>query len=341
MNRPLAVAAAGLVVVIAAISLNFYIGREDDPPPRSEDVSRAAPTPTPATSPVQTAPEPAPATQAGPSFDVVRVNPQGDTVIAGRAVPGCIVAVFDGGEPIGEVKADGNGEWVFLPDKPLPPGSRQLSLEMRCEGADPVPSESVVVLVVPEQEKDIAGRPDSTGRALALAVPRTGKGGSTVLQAPSTPGADFKLVVEAVDYDDEGNLSISGRVAPAAQVYLYLDGRFIGRSQADDSGRWTLEPETVVHPGLYTLRADQVDRKGKVLARIEFPFSRAEPITDLAPGTFIVVQPGNSLWRMARRLYGTGFNYTVIYDANSEQIRDPDLIYPGQIFALPKGATTR
>ena len=48
------------------------------------------------------------------------------------------------------------------------------------------------------------------------------------------------------------------------------------------------------------------------------------------------MQPGNSLWRIARRNYGEGIRYTVIYQANREQIRDPDLIYPGQVFEVPE-----
>ncbi|MFZ5671587.1 MAG: LysM peptidoglycan-binding domain-containing protein, partial [Pseudomonadota bacterium] len=49
----------------------------------------------------------------------------------------------------------------------------------------------------------------------------------------------------------------------------------------------------------------------------------------------VVIQPGNNLWKLSRVIYGRGINFTVIYDANKEQIRDPDLIYPGQIFAIP------
>ena len=49
----------------------------------------------------------------------------------------------------------------------------------------------------------------------------------------------------------------------------------------------------------------------------------------------VFVQPGNSLWRISRAVYGEGTRYTVIYAANAEQIRDPDLIYPGQIFDVP------
>ena len=75
-----------------------------------------------------------------------------------------------------------------------------------------------------------------------------------------------------------------------------------------------------------------------MVARVETPFSRAEMLTSLPDERFVIVQPGNSLWRIARRTYGSGFRYTVIYRSNAEQIRDPDLIYPGQVFMLPQDA---
>lgn len=49
----------------------------------------------------------------------------------------------------------------------------------------------------------------------------------------------------------------------------------------------------------------------------------------------VVIQPGNNLWRISRVLYGTGAKFTVLYEANKEQIRNPDLIYPGQVFKTP------
>jgi nucleoid-associated protein YgaU len=47
------------------------------------------------------------------------------------------------------------------------------------------------------------------------------------------------------------------------------------------------------------------------------------------------VSRGDSLWRISRLTYGAGTRYAVIYKANREQIRNPNLIYPGQIFVLP------
>ncbi|MCW8951472.1 MAG: LysM peptidoglycan-binding domain-containing protein, partial [Rhodospirillales bacterium] len=131
-------------------------------------------------------------------------------------------------------------------------------------------------------------------------------------------------------------LSLSGQATPGAIVQLYLDNKLLGRATTGDDGGWAMNPEQAVAPGLYTLRADMVDATGKVIARVSLPFARSELATDLQPGDFVMVQPGNSLWRLARRSYGEGLRFSVIYEANKEQIKDPDLIYPGQIFTLPK-----
>jgi nucleoid-associated protein YgaU len=88
--------------------------------------------------------------------------------------------------------------------------------------------------------------------------------------------------------------------------------------------------------GRHTLRVDQIAVSGSVAARIEVPFQRDRlPETAFAPGSRVVVQPGHSLWKIARLTYGQGVRFTVIYAANRDQIRDADRIYPGQIFALP------
>jgi nucleoid-associated protein YgaU len=75
-----------------------------------------------------------------------------------------------------------------------------------------------------------------------------------------------------------------------------------------------------------------VDAEGKVTARAEVDFT---PSGDLPADGKLTVEAGNSLWRIARRAYGTGFEYLAIYQANKEQIRDPNRIYPGQVIEIP------
>ena len=327
MRQPIVIAAIGGIAVVLAIAINVFLWKEE-PATKASAPAAAIGQPAPASSATSQ-------TAALPSFDVVRVNPNGDAVIAGRAVPGSVVIIFDHDAPIGEVRADSRGEWVFVPAKPLAPGNRELSLEMRVPGQPPVLSDHIVAVVVPERDKDVAGRPATAGQALALRLPRDGRGPSQVLQKPTLESA-VGFAIDAVDYDDKGGVAISGRGTPNSMVRIYLDGRFIGSAEVGADSRWTFQPRIPIAPGTYALRADQSGPDDKVTARAEIPFSRAEIGPDLVPGSFVVVQPGNSLWRLARRTYGHGTTYTLIFEANKDHIRDPDLIFPGQIFQLPK-----
>jgi len=345
INNTTVIAMIGGAAVATAIGVNVVMWKDEVTPPsaavqQGDQSSGAEPTKEPeaetqvATAPAATAattPEP-----QAPSFDVVRVNPEGDAVMAGRADPKTSVKIIDNGQVLGEVEADNRGEWVFVPDKPFQPGSRQLTLETQNKTGEPVPSKAVVVLVVPEPEKNIAGqKAEKPTGALALKFPKAG-GASTVLQKPGGDEPAMDLNVDTVDYDDEGRLNISGRAVKSSRVQVYLNNAFIGKAETDENGGWRLRPLNPVTPGPYQLRADQVGTDGQVTARVSMPFFRAEPLNgDMPPEPLVVVQPGNSLWRLARRAYGSGFAYTTIYEANREQINDPDLIFPGQVFALP------
>lgn len=50
----------------------------------------------------------------------------------------------------------------------------------------------------------------------------------------------------------------------------------------------------------------------------------------------VIIRRGDSLWRISRRVYGHGVRYSNIYLANQDQIRDPDRIWPGQVFRVPE-----
>ena len=74
-------------------------------------------------------------------------------------------------------------------------------------------------------------------------------------------------------------------------------------------------------------------------AQVPAEQSAAPELASAAP-TQVIIQPGNNLWKLSRQIYGKGIMYTVIYEANKDQIRRPELIYPGQIFLTPDAAAT-
>ncbi len=173
---------------------------------------------------------------------------------------------------------------------------------------------------------------------LAVLMPRSGEGRIRILQQPQTSSTGLgegTLILETVDYDAQGRASVGGRAAPGARLIIYLDNKPAAHALAGADGRWTATLAGSVKQGLHRLRVDQLDAAGRVGARVETPFSRAVLAAALPTETAVIVQPGNSLWRISRRIYGEGLRYSVIYQANQEQIRNPDLIYPGQIFVLP------
>ena len=87
---------------------------------------------------------------------------------------------------------------------------------------------------------------------------------------------------------------------------------------------------------------DEVDVEGDVTSRVETPFKREAPEVlgaaagnGDAPVKAITVQTGATLWAIARDRYGDGTLFVRVFEANSNSIKDPDLIYPGQVFDLP------
>lgn len=271
-----------------------------------------------------------------PSFDVVRVDPDGRTVMAGRGAPGTEVEVKSGDDVIDRVTTTASGEWVSIPSEPLAAGDQELSLTARPKDAEPVDSRQVVVVSVPEAAAAI--EPD---QPVAVIVDKDEGGEGRILQAPDklqSPG-DERLALKLVDYDDEGAIRLSGEAPPGVPVRIYVDNEPAALVIGDSKGYWITTLDRDLPGGDYTLRLDQLDTKGQTVARLETPLTRVAtpPVEGQTKVDYVVVQPGNSLWRIARRLSGDGFNYVYIFEANQAQIRDPDIIYPGQVFEVPPG----
>ncbi|MDP2358588.1 MAG: LysM peptidoglycan-binding domain-containing protein [Beijerinckiaceae bacterium] len=330
-----------------------------------------------------------PSSSHKPSFDVVRIDPTGDAVIAGRAAPGVQVALMLSGKPVAQAQADANGQFVMLPPK-LPPGDHVLAL--RATGADgDILSEQTVSIAVPERGGQEA--------VAALAAPNKP---TVVLSQPAAPaGAGFELRIVSVEALQGGSMFASGLAPPGANLRLYLNEAFIASVEAGADGKWSIRVQRGLSAGSYRVRADRVGADGRAVARVEAPFDypaalarqfaaarartpagnvatsnvqqnvpTAGPAVD-APGSAqpgagagskpgqpgspvgpersgdaqnaVVaelltarVERGDSLWRISATIYGEGTRYTQIYDANASQIRDPDLIYPGQVLVVPK-----
>ena len=369
MRRGLILAATAAIVIVAIAAVIAIVMRGNTPPPVAQrpapSQTTAAPppsAPTPAPPAAQSAPSPSqsavvavppptpkqapPKPPTPPSFDIVRVDPRGEAVLAGRANPGDEVTVYDGGTEIGHVTADGQGNWVLIPDHALSPGRKELTLAARGKDGTAIKSEGIVAMLVPDREAPkpavtAAANPPPTpptpppaaasNETVAVLVPQ--EGAAKPLQLPPLSGPD-KLSLDVIEYGATGSMQLQGRGVANAQVDIMLDDKKIGSATVGANGQWTFEGGNDVAAGQYKLKVEEHDPAGKRVAGVNIPFERAIPPKEIS-GEIVTVQPGNSLWRIARRNLGNGVRYVEIYRANKEHIRDPNLIFPGQLLSVP------
>lgn len=241
-----------------------------------------------------------------PSFDIVRVEPDGTAVIAGRAEPGASVSVLVDGQPVVDGQADARGEWAFLVEKPISPGNHNVTLSSEVSGQIVLSDQSVAIgLPEREDEKPLIvlskkGEPSKILQAPAnTPEPKAEPGvetqvaakqpadptstnsrsaAATVTDPASAPGASSgKLALKTVDYDDDGNMIFTGTAIPKGSVRIYVNNKLIADAMANLSGVWTLRVVKQVEPGNHYLRVDQLTKNSKVASRIELPFTRVDP----------------------------------------------------------------
>ncbi|MEO1490998.1 MAG: LysM peptidoglycan-binding domain-containing protein [Pseudomonadota bacterium] len=183
-----------------------------------------------------------------------------------------------------------------------------------------VVSTPVIILPAPE-----------SGAAPALVQPQADE--LAVLQ----PGGDVTAVtLDRISYGETGDVRMSGRGAPGRALRTYGNGLHLGSTQITGDGRWamSLPREDVLQVKLF--RFDEIGTGGDVTSRIETPFTYSSGPAQVLKEREVTIEKGDYLWRIAEQYYGEGLRYSLIYGANAELIRDPDLIYPGQVFSVPE-----
>ena len=303
------------------------------------------------------------------SFDVVQIERDGSAVFAGKAEPGTRVVLRSGdNQVVGVGTAGSDGSWVILPENPLPNGESTVRLEAtNANGVTTAAPQTLIVSKKPGAAPLVVAQSDAvrtptvvlqqpkpeTNTQLAKADMRAGDAEKAANERIRTQ--DGALTVGTVDYDKAGRLTVQGKAPPGADVSVDVDGKAVGSAKADAAGNWMLNtaPGAATGGARIGATANLADggklETGSVagrtpsapLLRVSLPFAPMGLVKEFPRGRLVVVQPGNSLWRIARRTYGDGVRYTVIYAANAGQIRNPDLIYPGQIFHAPQSASAR
>jgi nucleoid-associated protein YgaU len=283
-----------LVAAAAAAYFGFYNGPQAPSVPGTDDSGS----------------RPAGADQAAhgaavrPTFDVVRAEPTGELVMAGRAEPGWTVTVESNGKTLGSAVADANGEWIIQPSSPVAKGEHSLQLKSQSPkgdkmmfskqrlalslGGDGTGGRPLVALTEEGEPTRVLqmSPPLSDEKRLAAATSNA----TANIQPPSTPAAvaaaapaesPTQVSFTSVDYEQTGGRSmvyLGGRGTPGSRLMLYADNIFMGTATVDASGGWTFKAVRDLAAGAHALRADSVElANGKVLARAEVNFDRQGP----------------------------------------------------------------
>ena len=339
------------------------------PAPATEPAQTATPEAT-ATAPTPDAAAPE-AAVTPPRLDVVRVDEGGLATIAGTAAPGAMISLRLDGVELSQIAADASGQFATLLTLSPSETPRLLSLvQIGPDGTEIPGPDSLALAPVKAPEVTAEAAAETTPETATETAPETAgllvsPEGVSVVESGSAPAVPaLPISIETIAYGAAGEVNLSGMAGLGAKLRIYLDEAPIAEAVADETGKWSATLADVA-AGLHVLRVDEVDAAGAVVSRFETPFERevatqelaaaeaeaaapevapaSEPATNepataepaAAPIT-ITVQPGFTLWAIARDTYGDGVLYVQVFEANRDKIKDPDLIYPGQVFTVPQ-----
>ena len=266
---------------------------------------------------VQNAPEQVLSEKDAPMFDIVRIEHDGNIVVAGRWVANKNVSIMINGKLVATERTNADGEFVYAPKKPLAPGNYTLSLI----GADTNQrSSNKVFLYISER-----------GYENSVSLLMTPKG-STVLQAPSMIYGD-DLTVSKIDYLENGRVIVTGDAMPRLRVSLWLDDTYMGYARVSDYRHFGLGADIgKLESGReYTIDVRMHDGDGRTISSVKHTFTMPKMTGD--DDTFYTVRRGDCLWIIARNFMRRGILFSMIADRN--HIENPDLIYPKQKLQIP------
>ena len=254
-----------------------------------------------------------------PAFDLVRVDEDGSAIIAGSAKPNSEVRLLVDGKELETAETDASGAFAILTT--IPSGEKPLELQLEDVNDSNIKSADTV-LIIPNKEAE------GSGPKIIIAE----SDGKIIVQEQNDIAPKIQpLSLDTINYAASGDVILAGRASSEQIVRVYVDNKPVVLGEVTD-GKWNFEIPNI-EEGIYTLRVDAINNEGKVVDRVESPFQRV--IREMEDGQ-ATIQPGFTLWKLAELKYGFGMRYVQIFEANRDSIKDPDLIYPGQVFQIPE-----
>lgn len=309
-------------------------------------------------------------TPAAPlTIDLARVKPDGAAVFAGTAAPNAKIRIFEGDILLGETIANANGEWVIVLEKSLAAGQHLISVAMeRSDGTTEMADRSLaveiyqdtetkpLVALLPETATEVPvliQSPDDVDKTKSAATASEATASGTIVAdaaeaAPAKPQAKSQIAASqiaalapsAIVWRDASRILISGTSRGGVRVTVNdAKGQF-GEALVLADGAWQVAGSLDMDIAVNQLRFALFDDANQVIARYDLPVKARDLAKGQDGSPLVVVNKGDMLWRIAYHQLGEGVKYVDIVRRNQQDIADPDLIYPKQIFAVPQSSAT-
>jgi hypothetical protein len=253
------------------------------------------------------------------TFDVVRINKNGDVIIAGKTLPDTELHLFDGNDKLATLNSDSHGDWIWMSEDPLKPGIKRFNLKLSKNKENFSSQNNVIILV----EKNKPKFPK------IIKFSSNDNAGINILTSEKKLNG---LGLDTIEYYEDKKLKISGRATPNSKIELFLSDIVYEETFADLDGVWKIELNEIEFLK-YELKIETHINNEKIAIKTSI---LEDFKSSLLIEKKIVVEDGNSLWRIAKRTLGGGIYYSEIYKNNIKKINNPDLIFPGQVFNIPK-----
>ena len=256
---------------------------------------------------------------SSPMFDIVRIDPEGKILVAGRWMPDANISILIDNKVVATERTNADGEFVYSPTRVFEPGNYTISLM----GVSPeMKSEEKVFIYVSDR-----GYKNSVSLLMT-------QDGSTLLQAP-TLLFDGDLKVSKIDYLDTGRIVVTGDALPRLRVSLSLNDKYLGFAKVSDHKHFGLGADVgqLESGKKYTLTVRLHDGDGRTISQVGHTFVMPEMTGD--DDTYYTVRQGDCLWIIARNFLRRGVLFSIIAERNN--IANPDLIFPKQLLQIPVG----
>ena len=274
------------------------------------------------------------------NLQTIRVNPDGDVLIAGKTLPNSELNVISNGKIIAKTLSDNIGEFVIVTENPLIPGDHILAFKITSSDKEIIISNDAIAIKIDDNKNTIP---------IVAIIDTDGVKATKIIQSPKLNKKRKKLKLISKDSVNKLNpeisilsltndlelnqLEITGYSIKGVKVEArILGGKVFSGSILDNA--WNVVLPNSLISGKQVLIVNLINKEGKIIAKDDMNIY-GEVLKSAGNKTLLVVQKGDALWKIAYQRLGGGQKYVDIIKLNKDKINNPDLIFPKQLFILP------